>query len=306
MNLQVVQHNSLTWTNIEKPTPQEMDYLREHYPFFHPLDLEDCLSRQQRPKIDEYDNYLFIVMHFPVFDKTSRRLGSSEVNIFVGRDFLVTVHEGSLKPLPRDFARCYEDEAARQKYMGRGSNYLLYMLIDGLVDYCLPILDKESQNTEAVEERIFGADAREVVREISVVRRNLINFRRIIHPQMTVISLLEHKDWEFLRGDLEVYWGNISDHIGKIWDRLEDLKEVIEGLGDTADSLSSHRLNEVIKYLTVISIIFGFVAAVSGIYGMNLSWLPLADSPYAFLLLIGTIFLVVWGMVFYFRRANWL
>ncbi|MBI2844937.1 MAG: magnesium transporter, partial [Chloroflexi bacterium] len=196
-------------------------------------------------------------------------------------------------------------DALRQKYMARGSQYLLYLLVDGLVDYCLPILDKESQNIESVEERIFGSDAREVVREISLVRRNLINFRSIIHPQMSIISILEHKDWEFLRGDLEVYWGNISDHIGKIWDRLQDLKEVIEGLGDTVDSLSSHRLSEVMKYLAVIAISFGSIEALSGLYGMNLS-LPLADSPYAFLFIIGAMTLVVGGMILYFRRAGWL
>ncbi|MFQ5886239.1 MAG: CorA family divalent cation transporter, partial [Anaerolineae bacterium] len=175
MALETLVHDNLTWTNIEKPTSEEMRYLKEHYPFFHPLDLEDCLSKIERPKIDEYDNYLFIVMHFPVFDKVTRRLGSSQVAIFVGHDFLVTVSDGSLKPLVQDFAGCQENEEFREQFMGRGSNYLLYEVIDSLMDYCFPILDKESQNIERVEERIFEEDARKMMREISIIRRNLIN-----------------------------------------------------------------------------------------------------------------------------------
>ena len=305
MALETLVHNKLTWTNIEKPTSEEMGYLRERYPFFHPLDLEDCLSKIERPKIDEYENYLFIVMHFPVFDKMTRRLGSSQVAIFVGHNFLVTVSDGSLKPLVQDFTGCQEDEEFREQFMGRGSNYLLYEVIDSLMDYCFPILDKESRNIERVEERIFEEDARKMMREISIIRRNLINFRRIIRPQMAVIASLERKDWEFLRGDMDVYWGDVSDHTAQIWDRLHDLREVIEGLGDTIDSLTSHSLNEVMKYLAIIAITFGSLEAISGIYGMNIT-LPFAGSPFAFLIILGIMALVSGIMFIFFRKARWL
>jgi len=305
MALESLVHDNLTWTNIEKPTSKEMGYLKERYPFFHPLDLEDCLSKIERPKIDEYENYLFIVMHFPVFDKVTRRLGSSQVAIFVGQNFLVTVSDGSLKPLVQDFTSCQENEEFRERFMGRGANYLLYEVIDSLVDYCFPILDKESQNIERVEERIFEEDARKMMREISIIRRNLINLRRIIKPQMAVIASLERKDWEFLRGDMDVYWGDVSDHTAQIWDRLQDLREVIEGLGDTIDSLTSHSLNEVMKYLAIIAITFGSLEAISGIYGMNIP-LPLAGSPFAFLIILGIMSLVSGIMFIFFRKARWL
>lgn len=305
MALETLLHNNLAWTNIEKPTSKEMGNLQERYPFFHPLDLEDCLSKIERPKIDEYDNYLFIVMHFPVFDKTTRRVGSSQVAIFVGHNFLVTVSDGTLKPLKEDFKNCQEGREFREQFMGRGSNYLLYEVIDSLMDYCLPILDKESQNIERVEERIFEEDARKMMREISIIRRNLINLRRIIKPQMSIIAQLEGKDWEFLKGDIDVYWGDISDHIGRIWDGLEDLKEVIEGLGDTINSLTSHSLNDVMKYLAMIAITFGSLEAISGLYGMNIT-LPLAHHPFAFLVLVGFMALVLGVMFIYFRKARWL
>ncbi len=305
MALESLIHNNLAWINIEKPTSEEMGYLRERYPFFHPLDLEDCLSKIERPKIDEYENYLFIVMHFPAFDKMTRRLGSSQVSIFVGHNFLVTVSDGSLNPLVQDFTNCQEDEESRERFMGRGSNYLLYEVIDSLIDYCFPILDKESQNIDRVEATIFDEDARKMMREISNIRRNLINFRRIIKPQMSIVTQLERRDWEFLKGDMDVYWGDISDHINRIWDRLEDLKEVIEGLGDTIDHLTSHSLNEVMKYLAIIAITFGSLEAISGIYGMNIP-LPLTGSPFAFLIILGIMGLVSGVMFVLFRRARWL
>ncbi len=306
MSIETLTHNGITWTDIMKPTPQDIEYLREAYPFFHPLDLEDCLSKIERPKIDEYENYLFIVMHFPVFNKVTRRLERSEVDLFVGHGFLVTVSDGTLKPLVEDFANSQKDEGIKGQFMGRGSYYLLYMLIDDLVDYCFPIVDKENKNIEGIEERIFDANAQEIVREISIVRRNLINFRRTIKPQMKIMASLERKDWEFLRGDLDVYWGDVSDHTVQIWERLEDLWDVTEGLGETIDSLTSHRINEVIKILTIFSVIMLPLSVISGIYGMNLRQLPLASHPLSFCIIVGIMAAIVIGMLAYFRREGWL
>jgi magnesium transporter len=306
MSQRTLAHNSFNWTDLRNPTTEDIDGLRDQFPFFHPLDFEDCLSHLERPKIDEYDNYLFIVMHFPVFNKATRRLGSGEMDVFVGRGFLVTVSDGTLQPLVEDFDDCAMDEVIRRQFMGRGSYYLLYMLIDDLVDYCFPILDKENHNTESIEETIFDGDARALVREISIVRRNLINFRRIIKPQMKIIASLERKEWEFLRGDLDVYWGDVSDHIVQIWERLEDLWEVVEGLSTTLESLTSNRINEVMKILTIFSVIMLPLSVISGIYGMNLMQLPLASHPMSFLIIIGIMVAIVAGMLTYFKREGWL
>ena len=306
MSLRTITHGEITWTDLRNPTTDDIERLRERFPFFHPLDLEDCLSTLERPKIDEYENYLFIVMHFPVFDKAARRLGRGEVDIFVGRGFLVTSSDGALKPLVEAFEDSEKDDVLRRQFMGRGSYYLLYMLIDDLVDYCFPILDKENHNIESIESRIFDTDAREIVREISIVRRNLINFRRTIKPQMKVMASLERKDWEFLRGDLEVYWGDVSDHILQIWERLEDLWEVVEGLSTTLESLTSNRINEVMKILTIFSVIMLPLSVISGIYGMNLRQLPLASHPLSFVFVIGVMASIVVAMLAYFRREGWL
>jgi magnesium transporter len=123
---------------------------------------------------------------------------------------------------------------------------------------------------------------------------------------MKVIASLERKDWEFLRGDLEVYWGDVSDHILQIWERLEDLWEVVEGLSTTLESLTSHRINEVMRILTIFSVIMLPLSVISGIYGMNLAKLPLASHPLSFVIIIGIMVGVVVGMLAYFRREGWL
>jgi magnesium transporter len=306
MTLQSLDHNGVTWIDVRRPTPDDIRELGARFPFFHPLDLEDCLSETERPKIDEYDNYLFVVMHFPVFDKRTRRLGREEVDIFVGRGFLVTLSGGNLKPLIQGFDDCQMDAVIRRQFMGRGSYYLLYMLIDDLVDYCFPIVDKENHNIEAVEQRIFEGSAQKLVREISEIRRNLINFRGIIKPQMRIITSLERKDWEFLKGDLDVYWGDVSDHTGQIWERLDDMWEVVEGLSRTLDSLTSHRINEVMKILTIFSVIMLPLSVISGIYGMNLAELPLADYRFSFVIVMAIMGMVVAGMLIWFKREDWI
>src|SRR4030042_6846787 len=155
MALQTLSHGGVTWIDIRQPTKDDMNRLQQQFPFFHPLDLEDCLSTSERPKIDEYDNYLFIVMHFPFFNKATRRLGRDELDIFVGRGFLVTVSDGTLQPLVEGFDDCLMDEVIQRQFMGRDSYYLLYMLVDDLGDYCFPLLDKETHNIESAEQRIL-------------------------------------------------------------------------------------------------------------------------------------------------------
>ncbi len=303
LNIQILRHGKITWVNVERPTRDEIEWLRQNYPF-HPLHLDDCLSKIQRPKIDEEDQYLFIVLHFPVFNKMARVTVASEVDVFVGPDYFVTSHAGDLKPLRRLFQECQGNPARRQELMGRSTGYLLYQVVDRLVDYCFPILNKIDANIEAVEDTIFEEDVRQTVRDISVIRRDIINFRRIIKPQIPVIASLEHKQTPFLQEDLEAYFGDIADHVAKIWDILEDYKEVIEGLADTNDSLTSHRLNEIIKILTTISVVILPMTLVTGIYGMNIL-LPVQEDPMAFALVMGVMLVIAVGMLAYFRRRGW-
>jgi magnesium transporter len=307
LKVERVAWGNLTWVNIEKPTPRETEYLSQNYPF-HPLDLDDCLSRIQRPKIDEYkdEDYLFIVLNFPVFNKEAGVTVASQVSIFISGSYLVTLHSGELKPLVKLFKDCYINEEARQENLRHGSGYLLYRIVDRLVDYCLPILNKITENIEKVEDDIFAGGMPGAIRELSILRRDIISFRRIIWPMRAVIGILEHKvERFFTQEDIEVYFGDVVDHVDKIWDGLDECKEVIEGLNDTHDSMAANRTNEVMRIVTIIATILLPLTVVSGIYGMNIP-LPFQGSPLSFIYVLLIMLGIIGGMLFFFRRRRWI
>lgn len=304
--MQTIVYGDLQWVDIRQSTPTEMNELRQLY-HFHPLALEDCLSKVQRPKLDEYsdDGYLFLVLHFPIFNKQTRHSEVAEVDLFVGRNYVVTVHDGQLKPLVQMFGLAQGDETVAARLLGRGSGYLLYRIIDRLVDQNFPPLSKIDQHIERIENAIFERNVRALVQDLSFVRRDIITLRRIIKPNLPVLRMLESRERAFLRLDEDIYFGDILDHLGKQWDMLEDDKEIIEGLNDTLDSLTSHRINEVMKILTVISVVLLPMTLVASIYGMNIA-LPFATHPFAFAIVAGLMVLAALLMLLYFRVKGWI
>ena len=307
LNADLVTYGKLTWTYIEKPGDQDVEYLAQHFDF-HPLNLDDVVSRVQRPKIDEYDDHLFIVLHFPVFDKENRVTTPSEVDIFIGEDYLVTVHKsGDLKPLAKFFKECQLDEETRKNYMGRSSSYLLYHMLDRLVDYCFPILNKMIDNIDKVEDLIFAKAVPETVREMSLMRRDLISFRRVIRPQISVVEALEGEEYPFFKEEQEVYFGDIADHIRRIWDGLEDCKEVVDGLAETSNWLTSHRIQEIMRVLTIVMALLAPATLLASIYGMNITLPGGRESGLWPLLVMLLVMLgIAVAMLVFFRRRRWL
>jgi magnesium transporter len=304
LNLQSLTWGELTWVNIEHPTEKETEYLAQNYPF-HPLDLDDCLSRIQRPKIDKYKDYLFLVFHFPVFHKEARVTRASQLSVFIGPNYLITLHKGELKPLVKLFKECEIDEESRQENFNEGSGYLLYRIIDRLVDYCIPISNKMLDNIEDVEDGVFSNTRRSQIKEISVLRRDIISFRRIIWPMRAVIGSLEPNVRRFTKMDLSVYFGDTVDHLDRIWDALDEYKELIEGLNDTHDSLMTNRTNTIIRLLTMISTILLPTTLIASIWGMNIG-LPFQNSSHSFIYIVLIMAGIIGGMLYFFRRKKWL
>jgi magnesium transporter len=308
LNVRSITERKLTWFYIEKPTSSEVEFLAQRF-HFHPLDLDDVLSRTQRPKIDEYEDHLFMVLHFPVFDKQNHITRPSETDIFIGENYVVTVHcSGDLKPLSKFFQECETDKRSRERYLGRSSGFLLYHILDRLITYCFPILDKITQNIEDIEDIIFDKTVPQTVRQISLIRRDLISFRRVIHPQIAVIETLEKEEYPFFKEDQEVYFGDIADHIRRIWDGLEECKEVIDGLSDTSNWLTSHRIQEIMRILTIIMGLLAPPTLIASIYGMNI---PLPGGVNSGSLLpLGILFalmaITAGGIFFYIHRRGYL
>ncbi|HEY0319275.1 MAG TPA: magnesium/cobalt transporter CorA [Solirubrobacterales bacterium] len=301
-----IESSGLRWVNIERPGALERAWLEEHFDF-HALDLEDVLSRNQRPKIDVYDDYLFIVLHLPVFDAAAKRLGAAELDLFVGPDYLVTIPNQPLQPVEYLFERCRSKEELREQLFSRGSGYLLYRLVDDSFDYCFPMLRKIGNKLDALEDDIFEERADAVVRDISNVKQEIINFRKVIRPQRPVLRDLEKVKQRYLATDLdlEIYFDDIVDAHERIWDMLENYKEVAEALAETNESVISHRVNDILRVLTSISVIVLPLTLIASIWGMNVH-VPGEQSVTAFWIVLGGMFVILLAMVAYFRKRGWL
>jgi magnesium transporter len=306
-DVQRLEAYGLQWLNIESPTELETAWLAEHFEF-HPLDLEDVLSRRrQRAKIDAYDDYLFIVLHFPRFDKRTGRLQATELNVFVAEDLIITLPNEPLKPISGLWARCEIREEDRAQYMSKGSGYLLYEIVDTMFDYCFPILDKVGFKLDSIEDAIFEGRSDEVVRDISNVKQEIINYRKIIKPQRPTLRLLERHTQRYAPSDLEIYFDDIVDKNERIWDSLENYKEVAEALEATNESVITHRLNDLIKVLTILSAVILPLTLVTGFYGQNVDGLPLAHhGAWSVLFTIGVMLALAGGLLWWFRRKKWL
>jgi magnesium transporter len=277
-----------------------MQFLRDHF-HFHPLDIEDCLSIIERPKLDEYDDYFFLVLHIPYFIKQTRRLMPFTVNIFIGNNFLVTVHRGLCKPIQDAFDYLITNNQILEK----GSGYLLHKVIDSLIDYNFPILNKIYRNIQEVEDAIFKKASNKNVKDILLIRTNILTFRNVIYPQRKLLKTLELKDMDFLIEALEVYFSDLVDHVEKIWDTLENYKELIEGVHDAHQSLLSNKINEIMRILTIFSVIILPLTLISGIFGMNIS-LPLGSHTFAFIIIVISMVIISIGMLVYFKYKDWI
>src|SRR3954469_21882215 len=224
-NVEIVEHDGLRWINIERPGPLDRAWLEEHF-VFHPLAYEDAASRNQRPKVDDFDDYLFIVLHFPVFDKKVGRLNAGELDVFIGPDFLITLPNEPLPPVEYLFERVRTSGDAREQIFSQGLGYLLCKVVDDSVDYGFPMLRKMGNKLDRIEDEIFLEQAGEdIVRDISNVKQEIINFRKIIRPQRQVLRDLEKIKRRFLAEEHELYFDDVVDASERIWDMLENYKE---------------------------------------------------------------------------------
>jgi magnesium transporter len=302
--VELVESPGLRWINIERPRSVDRAWLEERFEF-HPLDYEDVFSRNQRPKVDEYDDYLFIVLHFPRYDKTVARLNAAEVDIFVGPDYLITLPNEEMQPIDYLFERCRSSEELRESLFSKGPGYLLYRIVDDCVDASFPMLRKMGNKLERIEDDIFEGESEDVVRDISNVKQEIINFRKVVRPQRAAFRDLERTKTRYIAEDLDIYFEDISDASERVWDMLENYKEVVEALEATNESAIAHRTNETFRILTTISLIFLPLTLIASIWGMNVR-VPGQGSIHAFWIIVIAMVLILGSTLAYFRHRRWL
>jgi magnesium transporter len=302
--LQEVSAAGLTWVHLERIDAETLQQLAARFGW-HELDQEDVLSKRQRPKIDVYAEYLFVVLHFPVYDKAVQRLNAGELDTFVGHDYLVTLPNVELLPVSRLFARCAEDAELRTDLFSKGSGYLFYHVLDDLFDYCFPMLDKIGHKLDRIEDELLEGRSEEAVMDISDVKQEIISYRKIIKPERATLRVLERHTAQFLPEALEIYFDDLVDAAERIWDLLDNYKEVVEALESTNESVISHRQSYRIQILTVVSVIILPLTLIASIFGMNVR-VPGEGEIMPFWALFAIMVGLGLGMLAFFRYRRWL
>ncbi len=301
--IETVKIGTLRWHHIISPSEDDFEYLLDNF-HFHPLDIEDCRSINQRPKIDIYDDYYFLILHFPDFDSNNTFLTTKEVKIFWGDDFIITV--GHSHWVVGDlFAEAKKQQERKEEFEIGTSDALLYKILEKLMTSSLNILRRIGIEVDRISDELFSKRAQKTIEKISVTRRNIILLNTIFKPQLPLFQKFESGKIEGYAESMEEYWGNILDYYQKMWDMTEDYAEIINGLSKTFDSLQTNKINEIMKILTFFSTIMLPLTLIASMYGMNIG-LPLQNDPRSFWIIMGCMLMVAFTMMFYFKRRKWL
>jgi len=304
--IQTIETRGLRWINVSRVTSPEMEYLKREFNF-HQLHLDDCLSPYQRPKLDIRSDYLFLVLVFPIYRRKTREIISSEVDFLSGSNFLVTVHRNELPPLINLFNACQASKSKQDKYFTGNPSVLLYELLNQLLISCKPILEFLNYFIDDIEESIFRGYERRMVREILIAKRDIINFRRIMQIHRSILTkLIEKSEQFFSTGQLKLYFKELIETTGDIWEVLDNLNQSINSIEATNNSLISFRLNDIMKLLAIASVCFLPVTIIASLYNMRVPNLPLESNPLVFPSLLTIMAVSVLILFIIFKKKRWI
>ncbi|MDD5040519.1 MAG: magnesium transporter CorA family protein [Patescibacteria group bacterium] len=298
MAVKTAQIFRLEWIHISGIREEDLDYLEQRFRF-HQLDIRDCREGVQRPKLDIYASYLFMIFHFPLFNQETRRVSATTLNVFVGKNFLITLTSEPDEILDSYFThfRSKKRSAVTYDSMKNSASYLLYKILDLRYRKSLPIVNEIGHYIPDVEEEVFTHRNKEATADLAIIRRNILTLRRILEPQIRMVDKIVHIKSSLISDKLSVYFDDVHDYLENIWSALESYRDTVDGLYDTNESLINQKTNEVIKTLTVISVALLPMTLVASIYGMNVKGLPFAEHPIGwvlvFIFLAATIILII-------------
>lgn len=306
-NIEDVAHYKLTdsvsWININGlNNTNEIEKIGDHYGL-HPLILEDIVNTSQRPKIDEYESYLFIVVKMLYYDKDDL-IVSEQVSFVLGSNYVLSFQEadGDVFDSVRDRIR-----AKKGRIRNLGPDYLLYALIDSVVDHYYEIIETMGNKIEELEDHLFSGNPKEeITAEIQSLKREVLRVRKAIFPLREVINRIEKIEHKLIHKKTIHFFRDIYDHIVQVSENIDIYREMIWGLMDMYMTTISNKMNEVMKVLTIIATIFIPLTFIAGIYGMNFNNMPELQYKYSYFILWGIMLILFIGMLFYFKRKKWL
>lgn len=302
--MQEVKTDKLTWINFESPGADDVLYLKKNFDL-HPLVLEEFCTPTIRPKAAEYETCLYLAIHIPLFDLESRTTYPGEIDIVINKNTLITSHYKEIPQLADFFQELKDNPAKRELYMNESPGALLHYIIEMLFESCFPKLDHISEKLDYIEKEIFADHEKEMVLELSLAKRDILNFRRTMKPQRSVLESLVKNEYRFIEPGLKPYFQDLIGTNIRIWNNLESAKETIESLEATNNSLLSNKLDMTMKVLTIFSAIFLPITVYSNILAMSAN-IPFGDNPFGFWIHISIMFFIVLFTMTIFKVKKWL
>lgn len=304
MTIREIRGKKYRWIHIDEASTEVEQYLRENFKF-HPLDIEDVTVERQRPKIDVYKYYLFLVCLFPRPTNGSRRVHGCEVDIFLTADTLITISEEPFPPLDELFTKGSRSQKLQRLWLDKGPAFLLYKILQTLYRGANHSIESLGTELNDIEVELYDHEFHNVASQLAHVRRTVLGLRRLIDPQRLTIATLVNTKTDFIPVEASNYFDDIRDEVEKLWGATESYKDTIDGLHLTNEALISQHTNETIKILTIISVAFMPLTLLSGIYGMNIDRLPYAhDSQIVFGVFAGLAAMIFVAIIYIYRRGK--
>lgn len=288
------------WIDFDDPSQEEFGLLASNFGF-HPLAVEDCGEETHHPKIDEYEGYVFVVMHGVDYVSPQEEFATAELDIFLGRDYLVTVHRDRMPCLEQVRLMATKDP----KTMAEGPDLLLYDILTRLAEQYLEVMEKFSERGEEVEDEMFVGPSTQVLEELTRLKRQVLHLRRMAGPQREVLWRLS-REAAVVDEKARAYYSDVYDKFYRISEMADTNRDILTGLLEAHLSVVSNRLNEVMKVLTVIATIMMPLTVIVGLYGMNFEHMPELRWKYGYAMVWGIMAATAGGLVWFFKRKKWL
>jgi magnesium transporter len=292
---------ALLWVDLEDPNEFETDALIEIFNF-HDLAIEDCISDISQPKLDDYEEYLFLVTH-AVSLRPKNELLTTELDVFLGKTYVVTFHKSAIRSIEQ------VREAAEKKpevFLGRGADLLVHAVLDQLVDSYTPVLEQYDQRMDALEEEMFNSASKNFLEMVIQAKREIFQLRRLVAPQRDTVNYLARTPTPFIKPKHAIYFRDIHDHLFRIYGMIEGFHEMIPSILQVYYSHSSHTLNESIKRMTVMATLTMPAVIIASIYGMNFRFMPELDWQYGYVFSLGLIAVISLGMLAWMKLRKWI
>lgn len=302
--MQIIKHRHITWIDFEDPQDDDITYLQENFDI-HPLAIEELVTPTYQPKVVQYDGCLFLSIHIPLFDVEHRTTYPGELDIILTRDHLITSHRQSIYQLTQFFESLEKSEGKRRLFLNTTPAHLLHHLIEILLNSCFPRLNHIGQKLDHIEAQVFAEKEKEMVFEISVLKRDILNFRRTLKPQRSILESIIQKEHPFVPQDIKIYFQDLIGTNVRLWNILESQKETIEALEATNNSLLSSKLDLTMKVLTIFSAILLPMTVYSNMLAMS-AQIPFGNNPHAFWIHSGFMALLSLLTILVFKLKKWL